>query len=241
MNFTQLRHATALALALTITASLGAATSKPSTRKTATKKSPPVSARSEPVNRKLLLQPAKLNAKAPAVFSVRFETTKGPFVVEVHRDWAPNGADRFYNLVRNGFYDGARFYRVIAGFMAQFGFSGDTAIDTAWKDSSIADDPVKQSNTRGMVSFAMRGPNTRSTQLFINYSDQNNRLDRMGFSPFGKVTSGMEVVDAFYSEYGEGSPMGGGPSQAQIGAEGNAYLTANFPKLDSIKSARIVK
>lgn len=185
-----------------------------------------------------LLEPAKLDEKAPEVFRVRFDTSKGPFVMEVQREWAPNGADRFYNLVKNGFYDDARFFRVIPGFMAQFGISGNPAVSTAWREASIKDDPVRQSNTRGMVSFAMRGPDTRTTQLFINYID-NVRLDAMGFSPFGKIVEGMEVVDKLYGEYGEGSPRGNGPDQGLVQAQGNAYLNAEFPKLDFVKTARI--
>jgi peptidyl-prolyl cis-trans isomerase A (cyclophilin A) len=191
-------------------------------------------------NTKKLLEPSKLTAKAPEVFAARFETSKGPFVVEVHRVWSPNGADRFYNLVSNGFFDNARFFRVISGFMAQFGINGDPAVNAAWQPAVIPDDPVVQSNKRGMLSFAMRGPGTRTTQLFINYSDANARLDSMGFSPFGKVTEGMEVVDALYSGYGEGAPGGAGPAQARLQKEGNAYLAADFPQLDFIKTARVV-
>ena len=187
-----------------------------------------------------LLDPSKLTAKAPETFQAKFDTTKGPFVIEVHRSWSPNGADRFYNLVKNGYFDNARFFRVISGFMAQFGINGDPAVNKAWEDASIKDDPVKASNTRGMVSFAMRGPDTRTTQLFINYADRNARLDGMGFSPFGKVIEGMEVVDSLYAGYGEGAPQGAGPAQDRIQSEGNKYLAAEFPQLDSIKSARIV-
>ena len=191
------------------------------------------------VDTKSLLDPSKLTAKAPDVFAARFETSKGAFVIEVHREWSPNGADRFYNLVTNGFYDDARFFRVVSGFMAQFGINGDPAVNEAWKPALIDDDPVKKSNARGMVSFAMRGPNTRTTQLFINFND-NNRLDSMGFSPFGSVVEGMDVVDALYSGYGEGAPRGRGPAQDRIQSEGNAYLNASFPELDYIKTARIV-
>jgi len=187
------------------------------------------------------LDPAKLTAKAPEVFKARFETTKGPFVIEVHRAWAPHGADRFYNLVANGYYDDTRFFRVIDGFMAQFGINGNPAVNAVWREANIADDPVKQSNTRGMVSFATRGPNTRTTQLFINYSNGNAQLDGMGFAPFGKVVEGMEVVDALYSGYGEGAPSGAGPDQQRAQSEGNKYLAKEFPKLDVIKTARIVK
>jgi peptidyl-prolyl cis-trans isomerase A (cyclophilin A) len=189
---------------------------------------------------KSLLDPKKLTAKAPEVFAARFETSKGPFVIEVHRDWSPNGADRFYNLVSSGFFDDARFFRVIAGFMAQFGINGDPAVSAAWQPAVIPDDPVVQSNKRGMVSFAMRGPGTRTTQLFINYSDGNARLDSMGFSPFGKVIEGMDVVDALFSGYGEGAPGGAGPRQDRLQQEGNAYLKADFPQLDFTKTAKIV-
>lgn len=187
-----------------------------------------------------LADPARLTAKAPDVFKAKFDTSKGVFVIEVHRDQAPNGADRFYNLVSNGYYDDVRFFRVISGFMAQFGINGSPEVNTAWKSATIADDPVKESNTRGSVSFAMRGPDTRTTQLFINYAD-NTRLDSMGFAPIGKVVEGMDVVDALYSAYGEGAPRGRGPDQGRIQSEGNAYLAAEFPELDYVKSATIVK
>lgn len=186
-----------------------------------------------------LTNPAALTAQAPTSYKVKFDTSKGDFVVEVHRDWAPLGADRFYNLVKNGFFNDARFFRVISGFMVQFGISADPKVAAAWRDASIADDPVKQSNTRGMITFATRGPNTRTTQMFINYAD-NSRLDGMGFAPFGQVVSGMNVVDALYSGYGEGAPRGAGPEQGRIQSEGNAYLTQAFPKLDYIKTATIV-
>jgi peptidyl-prolyl cis-trans isomerase A (cyclophilin A) len=185
--------------------------------------------------KEVLMSPASLTAKAPEVFQAKFETTKGTFVIEVTRAWAPQGADRFYNLVMNGFYDGCRFFRVMSGFMAQFGLSGDPKINAAWRDARIKDDPVKQSNKRGYVSYAMAGPNTRTTQLFINYADRNAGLDGQGFSPFGKVSEeGMKVVDALYSSYGET------PDQGSIHMQGNAYLEKNFPKLDYIKSAVVV-
>ena len=183
--------------------------------------------------------PGALTAQAPAAYKVKFDTSKGPFVIEVHRDWAPLGADRFYNLVKNGFYNDARFFRVVSGFMVQFGISGDPKVQSVWRDASIADDAVKQSNTRGMITFATRGPNTRTTQVFINFAD-NARLDAMGFAPFGQVVSGMDVVDKLYSGYGEGAPRGQGPAQSRIQGEGNAYLTQEFPKLDYIKTATIV-
>jgi peptidyl-prolyl cis-trans isomerase A (cyclophilin A) len=187
-----------------------------------------------------LLDPATLTATAPDMYQVRFETSKGPFVVEVNRAWAPQGADRFYNLVQNHYYDDVRFFRVVSGFMAQFGLHGDPAINTAWDDASIQDDPVVGSNTRGTMTFAMAGPNSRTTQVYINLVD-NVRLDRMGFAPFGRVIEGMEVVDALHSGYGEGAPRGRGPRQDRIGTEGNAYLAAEFPELDYVVSARIVK
>jgi peptidyl-prolyl cis-trans isomerase A (cyclophilin A) len=181
----------------------------------------------------------EMNQTAPDVFQAKFETSKGDFVIEVHREWAPLGADRFYNLVKNGFYDGCRFFRVISGFMAQFGINGNPEISKLWQDANIKDDPVKESNKRSYVSYAMAGPNTRTTQLFINYRD-NSRLDQMGFSPFGKVVKGMSVVDKLYSGYGEGAPRGSGPDQGMIQSRGNEYLTSDFPKLDSIKKAYIL-
>jgi len=187
-----------------------------------------------------LRDPAALTEQAPAKFTVNLDTSKGPVVIEVHRDWAPLGADRFYNLVKNGYFDGTRFYRVIDGFMAQIGIHGTPAIDAPWMNARIKDDPVKQSNKRGFVSFATGGPNTRTTQFFINYRDNSN-LDKMGFAPFGEVVKGMEVVDQFYNGYGEGAPSGRGPSQGRIHAEGNAYLNKEFPKLDYIKTATIAK
>ena len=183
--------------------------------------------------------PAMLNETAPAAYRAKFETSKGEFVIEVQREWAPEGADRFYNLVKNGFYDGVRFFRVLNGFVAQFGIHGDPKVAATWRDERIPDDPVRQSNTRGFVTFATAGPNTRTTQVFINYGD-NSRLDGMGFAPFGRVVLGMEVVDALYAGYGEGPPRGQGPNQGRIQAEGNAYLESEFPQLDSVVRATIV-
>src|SRR6201996_7921621 len=165
-----------------------------------------------PVCAQSLTTPAALTAQAPAEYKVKFDTSKGVFVVDVHRDWAPLGADRFYNLVKSGFYNNARFFRVISGFMVQFGINADPAISAQWRNARINDDPVKQSNKRGLITFAMAGPNTRTTQVFINYGD-NSALDSQDFAPFGQVTSGMNVVDALYSGYGEGAPSGGGPDQ----------------------------
>jgi peptidyl-prolyl cis-trans isomerase A (cyclophilin A) len=180
-----------------------------------------------------------LAAQAPDSFRARFETTKGDFVISVHRAWAPLGADRFYNLVRSGYYDDVRFFRVIPGFMAQFGIHGDSAVSNAWRERRIADDPVRRTNVRGMVTFATAGPGTRTTQIFINYSN-NDRLDGMGFAPFGEVVEGMEVVDALYGGYGEGQPRGRGPEQMRMQIEGNSYLQREFPRLDHIRRARIV-
>jgi peptidyl-prolyl cis-trans isomerase A (cyclophilin A) len=184
--------------------------------------------------------PAALNEQAPATYKARFDTSKGVFVVQVTRAWAPHGADRFYNLVKSGFYDDVRFFRVISGFMAQFGINGDPQVSARWRGAPIPDDPVVQSNTRGMVTFATAGPNTRTTQVFINFADNSN-LDRMGFAPFGRVVSGMSVVDAINAEYGEGAPRGRGPDQGRLQAQGNAYLAREFPRLDFIKKATIEK
>lgn len=185
-----------------------------------------------------LMNPAALTETAPATYKARFDTSKGAVVIDVRREWAPNGADRFYNLVKNGFYDNNRFFRVVSGFMVQFGINGDPKVSTPWRAAQIKDDPVKQSNKRGFVSFATSGPNSRTTQVFINFDD-NSRLDGMGFAPFGQVTTGMNVVDTLHSGYGEGAPRGRGPDQGRIQMEGNAYLTKNFPNLDFVKKATI--
>ena len=180
-----------------------------------------------------------MTARAPATVRARFETSKGAFVIEVHREWAPHGADRFYNLVQSGYYDDTRFFRVITGFMAQFGIHGDPQVAAVWRDARIPDDPVRQHNTRGMVSFATAGPGTRTTQLFINYGN-NSALDGVGFAPFGRVVEGMDVVDRLYAGYGEAAPRGRGPDQGRIQAEGNAYLERGFSQLDSVTRATIV-
>ncbi len=186
-----------------------------------------------------LKNPAALGDTAPPKFNARFDTSVGTFVVTVHRDWAPHGADRFYNLVKNGFFDDVRFFRVIEGFMVQFGIHGDPAVAAAWRNARIPVDPVKQSNKRGYITYAMGGaPTTRTTQVFINFGDNAN-LDGQGFAPFGQVTSGMNVVDKIYNGYGEGAPSGRGPEQGRIQAEGNAYLMKSFPKLDYVKKATI--
>lgn len=176
--------------------------------------------------------------QAPDSFRARFRTSQGDFVIAVHRAWAPRGADRFYNLVRSGFYDGVRFFRVIPGFMAQFGIHGDTAVTAAWREQRIPDDLVRRTNVRGMVTFATAGPGTRTTQVFINYRD-NDRLDAMGFAPFGQVVEGMDVVDKFYGGYGEGAPQGHGPDQYRLNIEGEKYLARQFPKLDKIQKATV--
>src|SRR5438105_13258130 len=182
-----------------------------------------------------LTKPSTLKERAPDIYKAKFDTSAGVFVVEVHTDWAPNAADRFYNLVKNGFYDNCRFFRVVPGFMVQFGINGDPAIQSNWVNATIPDEPVKLGNTRGFITFAKSAaPNSRTTQVFINFKD-NSSLNRQGFAPFGKVVSGMEVVDKIYSAYGER------PNQGRIQAEGNAYLTKDFPKLDYIKKATIEK
>lgn len=186
-----------------------------------------------------LYRPATLHDRAPALYKARFTTTKGVFVVQVTRDWSPLGADRFYNLVKYGFFTNASFFRVLPGFVAQFGINARPAISRVWSHAIIPDDPVKQSNRRGTLSFATAGPSTRTTQIFINLAD-NATLDSRGFSPFGEVIEGMDVVDKFYSGYGEGAPQGNGPDQGKIQSAGKVYLDHYFPQLDSIKSAVIV-
>lgn len=181
---------------------------------------------------------AQSSEQAPASYKAKFETSKGTFVVEVNRALAPQGADRFYSLVKSGFYDNVRFFRVISGFMVQFGINGDPKVMARWRGSPIKDDPVKASNKRGFITFAMAGPNTRTSQVFINFVD-NTALDGMGFAPFGHVVSGMDVVDKINAEYGEGAPRGRGPDQGRMQMEGNAYLAKDFPRLDYVKKATI--
>jgi peptidyl-prolyl cis-trans isomerase A (cyclophilin A) len=180
-----------------------------------------------------LLHPETLKAKAPDVYEVKFETTKGDFVVKVTRSWAPIGADRFYNLVKHGFFSGAPFFRIVPGFIVQFGLTGDPAVNSAWRNANLKDDPVTQSNKPGTLTFATAGPNTRTTQFFINFGT-NTFLDGQGFAPFGEVTSGMDVVKNLYSGYGEK------PDQGAITTQGKAYIEKNFPNIDSIKSATVV-
>lgn len=184
-----------------------------------------------------LVDPASAVAKAPEDFKVRFVTTSGDFIVEVHRGWAPNGADRFYNLVKIGFFDGAAFFRNLSDFMVQFGISGDPAISAKWRGAAIPDDPpAGQSNHRGALTFATAGPNSRTTQLFVNFGD-NEQLDSKGFTPIGQVVEGMENLRALYNGYGEGAPSGSGPNQGRVQMEGNAYLQKEFPLLDYVKTA----
>lgn len=186
-----------------------------------------------------LKDPAQAIAQAPATFKAKFDTTKGAFVVLVNREWAPRGADRFYNLVKIGYFQDIAVFRVVSGFMAQFGIHGDPAVSAIWRDSIIQDDPVKQSNKRGRLTFATRGPNSRSNQFFINLVDNAN-LDGMGFSPVGEVVEGLDIVDGLYSGYGEGAPQGNGPDQMRVQMEGNAYMKKDFPQLDYIKTITIL-
>jgi peptidyl-prolyl cis-trans isomerase A (cyclophilin A) len=214
------------------------ATKSSTAQSTTAKKSTGVAA-ARPAYDRALLHPALLKEKAPDEYKVQFSTTRGDFVVTVTRSWAPLGADRFYNLVKHHFYDNATFFRVLPNFMAQFGISAYPAVNAVWENANIKDDPVTQSNTRGYVTFATGGPNTRTTQVFINFGD-NKRLDHDGFAPFGLVTDGMKVVDMLYDQYGEGAPSGGGPDQNQIQKQGKPYLDKDWPKLDYIKTATII-
>ena len=183
-----------------------------------------------------LLYPKRLTETAPSTFRAHFETTAGDFVMEVRREWAPRGADRFYNLVKNGFYDDQRIYRVVEGFMVQFGIHSDPLVDYQWHDELILDDPVVATNARGRVSFAKGGANSRTVEIFINYRD-NGDLDGRGFAPFAEVVEGMDVVDSFYAEYGDGPPRGEGVYQAQAHAQGAVYMDAEFPELDRVVRA----
>jgi peptidyl-prolyl cis-trans isomerase A (cyclophilin A) len=206
----------ALALAMLVTASAGASAQSAS-----------------------LKSPATLKEKAPDAYKVKFDTSAGVFVIQVTRAWAPLGADRFYNLVKAGFYDETRFFRAIPNFMVQFGIHGDPAVSAAWRNARIGVDKVTQSNKKGFITYAMgASPDTRTTQVFINFRDNSN-LDGMGFAPFGQVVEGMDVVDKIYTGYGEGAPRGKGPEQGRVQMEGNAFLKKEFPKLDFIKKATI--
>ena len=187
-----------------------------------------------------LLQPRSFNETAPEEYGVRLETTKGDITIRVHREWAPLAADRFYNLVKAGFYDGMVFHRVLENFVAEWGIHGDPWVNAAWRQAEMMDEPVRQSNTRGRVSFSRNRPNSRTVQVFINLKD-NSSLDDDGFSPFGEVVEGMEVVESLYSEYGDGPPRGEGVYQAMAIAKGDEYLEAEFPLLDRIERAMLLE
>ena len=187
----------------------------------------------------LLLAPAQ-DAKAPAEFKVKLDTSKGDVVIKITRDWAPKGADRLHALVKAGYYDECRFYRVLPKFIAQFGINGTPATSAKWKEMPIDDDPVKEKNTRGRLTFAKSGPNTRTTNLFLSLKD-NSALDGQGFAPLGEVVEGLEIADQLFSGYGEAAPRGKGPTQKKIYEEGNAYLQKDFKDLDFIKKATVVE
>ena len=185
-----------------------------------------------------LLRAGNYAETAPARFQVSLETSAGHVLIDVHRRWAPIGADRFYSLVRGGYYNDARIYRVVEGFMAQFGLNGNPYVNQVWKSEFLVDDPVIETNSRGRIAFAKGGRHSRTTEVFISYKD-NKALDEEGFSPFGEVIEGMDVVDAFYDGYGDGPPRGDGPYQAMAAARGNAYLDTEFPALTRITLASI--
>ena len=185
-----------------------------------------------------LLRADNYKETAPARFQVSLETSEGDVLIDVHRRWAPIGADRFYSLVRGGYYNDARIYRVVEGFMAQFGLNGNPYVNQVWKSEFLVDDPVIETNSRGRIAFAKGGRHSRTTEVFISYKD-NKALDEEGFSPFGEVIEGMDVVDAFYDGYGDGPPRGDGPYQAMAAARGNAYLDTEFPALTRITLASI--
>jgi peptidyl-prolyl cis-trans isomerase A (cyclophilin A) len=187
----------------------------------------------------LLLLPPQ-DAKAPAEFKVKLETSKGDIVLKITRDWAPKGADRFHALVKAGYYDDCRFYRVLPKYIAQFGINGTPATAAKWKEQPIDDDPVKQKNTRGRVTFAKGGPNTRTTNLFINLKDSTS-LDGDGFAPIGEVVEGMDIADQLFSGYGEGAPKGKGPSQRKLYEQGNTWLQKDYKDLDFIKAAKVIE
>jgi peptidyl-prolyl cis-trans isomerase A (cyclophilin A) len=211
-------------------AKTGVATKAPAAKAgTATKTGTPAAPRPNP-----LLNPASLRAIAPPLYRVRFTTTKGDFVVEVHREWAPLGADRFWNLVRNRFFNDAPFFRYVPNFIVQFGIPANPAVAKAWHEAIIKDDPVKQGNKEGTLVFATAGPNTRTTQLFINFKDNSAALDNQGFAAFGTVTEGLEVAKGVFSGYGEA------PDQNRLRDEGKAYVDKNFPKLDRILSTTVI-
>lgn len=212
---------------------------KPEPRPAGAPVAPPAPAAEGSASANPLMNPSAATAQAPETYEVKFETTKGDFSMKVTRAWAPQGADRFYNMVTMGYFTDVAFFRVVDGFMVQFGINGDPAVNGKWRPARIQDDPVTQSNTRGKVTFATSGKNSRTTQVFINFVDNSN-LDAMGFAPFGEITSGMDVVDSLYKGYGEGAPRGRGPDQGRIQGEGNSYLKAEFPLLDYVKKASVL-
>jgi peptidyl-prolyl cis-trans isomerase A (cyclophilin A) len=183
---------------------------------------------------------AKMEA-GPAEYKVRMQTSKGDVLILVHRDWSPIGADHFYELTKLHFYDGARFFRALPGFIVQWGINGDPDVNKKWSNIQIRDDPPKVSNKPGTVVFAMAGPNSRTTQVFVNLADNGATLDSQGFTPFGEVIQGMDKIASVYMEYGEGPPSGAGPNQAAIADIGNPYLEEHFPNLDYIRTARITE
>jgi peptidyl-prolyl cis-trans isomerase A (cyclophilin A) len=187
-----------------------------------------------------LLQPRSFQETAPATYQVRLETTQGDILLGVTREWAPLAADRFYNLVKAGYYDGIAFHRVLDDFVAEWGIHGDPWVNAAWRQALMVDEPVTQSNTRGRVTFSKNTPNSRTVQVFINLKD-NSSLDGQGFSPFGEVVEGMDVVGSLYSEYGDGPPRGDGVYQAMAIARGDEYLNEEFPLLDRIERAVLVE
>jgi peptidyl-prolyl cis-trans isomerase A (cyclophilin A) len=229
----------AVLIGLSMATASGQTQSQTPSGTTTTKKSTSTThhAATHPAVHRSLLNPASLNQKAPDTYKVKFTTTKGDFVIEITRAWAPNGADRFYNLVKNGFFTDVEFFRVVPDFVVQFGINGDPKIAAAWSNANITDDPVTQSNLRGYITYAQTSaPNSRSTQVFINLNDRNSGLDSRGFAPFGKVVDGMDVVDKLYGGYGEQITQ----LQDQIAQQGNEFLKKSFPELDSIKTAVIV-
>jgi peptidyl-prolyl cis-trans isomerase A (cyclophilin A) len=193
----------------------------------------------EPAKAPATVEAPKGPVRAPDTFQAKFETTKGEFTVEVVRAWAPHGADRFYDLMEHRFFDGARFYRVVKKFLVQFGVSKDPKANQLWGQLKLADDPPRQSNKRGFVAFAQQGPNSRTTQVFINLADNSKMLDKSGFVPFGRVVSGMDVVEQLYAGYGDMPPRGEGPDAAKYGMMGEEYVERSFPKLDTIRSVRV--
>jgi peptidyl-prolyl cis-trans isomerase A (cyclophilin A) len=209
---------------LPLAAALALAACTASTESKKEGKAPAVAAKPEPV---------------PDVFHVTLDTSKGAIELEIHRDWAPFGVDHFHELVHSGFFDGARFFRVVHDFVVQFGINGDPQINQLWASAMLPDDPPKEHNVKGTLTYATRGPNTRTSQLFINLADNRKTLDGHGFVPIGKVTAGMDVVEALYSFYGDIAPRGQGPDTDRLQREGNSYLETHFPRLDFIKKAVI--